>query len=176
MKMENIIPHPTRRIHPTAQIHSTAVIFDMVTIGENCVIGAFCVIGAQPEHREFWDKPSPGVWIGDNVRITTHVTVDAGTTGMTYIFDNVTLLSKSHVGHDATVGIGSTVSCGAKIGGHVHVGANCNIGLNACIHQRQHVEDGCMIGANAFVSKTLITEPYRKYAGVPARDIGSNAK
>jgi len=31
-----------------------------------------------------------------------------------------------------------------------------------------------MIGASAFIGKTLEMKPYRKYAGVPARDIGEN--
>ena len=52
--------------------------------------------------------------------------------------------------------------------------SNCNIGLNAVIHQKVIVPKGCMIGASAFVGKKTILQPYRKYAGVPAKDIGEN--
>jgi len=31
-----------------------------------------------------------------------------------------------------------------------------------------------MIGASAFIGKKTILQPYRKYAGVPAKDIGEN--
>jgi len=31
-----------------------------------------------------------------------------------------------------------------------------------------------MIGASAFIGKKTILQPYRKYAGVPAQDIGEN--
>jgi UDP-N-acetylglucosamine acyltransferase len=164
------------QIHPSAWVSPAAIIYDNVTIGANSYVGDFSVIGAPPEHREFWNGETPGVSIGENVRITTHVTVDAGTTGMTYIFDNVTLLAKSHVGHDATIGRGSTVSCGAMIGGHTHIGEDCNIGLNAVIHQRQFIKDGCMVGMGAVVTKGLVTESYSKYVGNPARWLSINHK
>lgn len=158
-------------------IHPSAVIYDGVKIGDNVYIGAFCVIGAPPEHRNFWgNETNEGVVIRDNVRITTHVTVDAGTEKPTFISDNVVLLSKSHIGHDAVIGARTVISCGVKVGGHSEVGYDCNIGLNACIHQKVIIDHGCMIGMGAVVSKTLITEPNSKYAGVPARWIGVNKK
>jgi len=42
--------------------------------------------------------------------------------------------------------------------------------------ERKHfaVPKGCMIGASAFIGKKTILQPYRKYAGVPAKDIGEN--
>jgi hypothetical protein len=33
-----------------------------------------------------------------------------------------------------------------------------------------------MIGASAFVGKKSILQPYYKYAGVPVKEIGSNAR
>jgi acetyltransferase-like isoleucine patch superfamily enzyme len=49
-----------------------------------------------------------------------------------------------------------------------------NIGLNAAIHQRQKILEGCMIGMSAVITKKLITEPYCKYAGNPAKYIATN--
>jgi len=65
-----------------------------------------------------------------------------------------------------------TISCGAKIGGHSIIKANSNIGLNAVLHQFSIIKEGCMIGASAFFKGE--SEPYTKYAGVPARPIGKN--
>lgn len=156
-------------------IHPTAIIGPNVKMGTGNYIGPYCIIGMPAEHKAFWGKKGH-VIIGDNNTFTGLVTVDAGTTGPTKVGTNCWFLKHSHVGHDAYISDDVTISCGAKIGGHVVIFPNCNIGLNASIHQRQVILDGCMIGANAFVSKTLRTEPNRKYAGVPARDIGENIK
>jgi UDP-N-acetylglucosamine acyltransferase len=167
-------------------IHPTAVIGPNVLMGDNNYIGPFCIIGFPAEHKEFWryrlnaeyvDFPfnfCGKVIIGNNNVFTGHVTVDAGTERETIIRNNVWALKHSHVGHDAHIGDDVTISCGAKVGGHAIIGNGCNIGLNAVIHQRQEIREGCMIGMGAAVTKGLITEPFRKYAGVPAKDIGSN--
>ncbi len=49
-----------------------------------------------------------------------------------------------------------------------------NIGLNAVLHQFANVGENCMIGASAFVKGDA--KPNTKYAGVPAREIGSNIR
>jgi acetyltransferase-like isoleucine patch superfamily enzyme len=43
------------------------------------------------------------------------------------------------------------------------------------IHQKQDIAIGCMIGMGAVVTKKLITEAFKKYAGNPAKEIGDNA-
>ena len=156
-------------------IHPTALIGPNVTIGEDVYIGPYCVIGfpAEWKGRENEDK---GVVIGDGARITGLVTVDSGVEGQTIIGANTYLMKHSHVGHDACVSSGVTLSCGAKIGGHAIIGNNTNVGLNAVVHQRVIVPSGCMIGASAFIGKTLEMQPNSKYAGVPARYLGPNVK
>ncbi len=121
----------SREIHPTAVIGSNVEI-----IGENVYIGPHCIIGFPAEHKAFWDGPVGKVIIGNNVVITGLVTIDAGTEGVTTIGNNVWMLKHSHVGHDAVIEDGVTISCGAKIGGHCVIGKSSNIGLNACVHQR----------------------------------------
>lgn len=155
-------------------VHTTAVIGPNVTLGEGNYIGPFCVIGYPAEHKAFWGKDQKGVIIGNNNYFTGHVTIDAGTEKATVIGDNCWLLKHSHVGHDAEIGDDVTISCGAKVGGHAIIHSRSNIGLNACIHQRVRVPEGCMIGMNAAVTKKTELSPFRKYAGVPARDIGTN--
>ena len=156
-------------------IHPTALIGPNVTIGKNCYIGPYCIIGYPAEHKEYWGKFDGGVDIGNNVTLTGHVTIDASTTEEpTTICDNVWMLKHSHVGHDCFIGDNVTISCGAKIGGHTIVRYKCNIGLNAVIHQRQDIAIGCMIGMGAVVTKKLVTQAFKKYAGNPAKEIGDN--
>lgn len=161
---------------PDNKVHATALIGLNVTLGKGNYIGPFCIIGFPAEHKSFWGKEPKGVDIGDNNVLTGLVTVDSGTEDRTFIGNDCWLLKHSHVGHDAFIRNGVTISCGAKIGGHADIGMNSNIGLNASIHQRVEVPEGCMIGMGAVVTKKLKLETYRKYAGVPAKDIGSNVR
>lgn len=157
-------------------IHPTALLGPKVLIGNNVYIGPYCIIGFPPEWKGKEDKENFGVSIGNNTVITGLVTIDAGAERITYIGSDCYLMKHSHIGHDAYIGNGVTLSCGCKVGGHAMVYANVTIGLNAVIHQRVTIAEGCMIGACAFIGKTLITKPYSKYAGVPAKLIGTNKK
>ena len=157
-------------------IHPTALIGPNVSIGENCYIGPYCIIGYTAEHKEFWNREPGSVSIGDNVVLTGHVTIDASTGDQpTFIGDDVWMLKHSHVGHDCFIHSKVTISCGVKVGGHTIVNYKCNLGLNAVIHQKQYIAIGCMIGMGAVVTKKLITQAFKKYAGNPAKEIGDNA-
>ena len=153
-------------------IHPTAIIGDNVILGDNNYIGAYCIIGDPAEHKRHWDEPKGKVIIGNNNIITGLVTIDAGTEQVTYIGDNCFIMKHAHIGHDCTINNNVTISCGAKIGGHSVIGEKSNIGLNAVLHQFSNIHIGCMIGASAFFKGE--SEPYSKYAGVPARKIGEN--
>lgn len=156
-------------------IHPTALIGPNVTIGKNCYIGPYCIIGYPAEHKEYWDNyKEHGVIIHDNVVLTGHVTIDAGTEDDTLIGEGVWMLKHSHVGHDCWIHPDVTIACGAKIGGHTVIRYKCNIGLNAVIHQKQDIAIGCMIGMGAVVTKKLVTQAFKKYAGNPAKEIGDN--
>jgi UDP-N-acetylglucosamine acyltransferase len=167
-------------------IHHTAVIGPNVELGEGNYIGPFCIIGMPAEHKTFWpdrnccgglDEAQFGkVIIGNNNVFTGHVTIDAGTETDTVIGDNCFLMKSVHCGHDTQIGNDVTISCGAKIGGHTVVGNYSNIGLNAVVHQKQTIAEGVMIGMGAVVTKKLATEPYKTYAGNPAKMIGENLK
>lgn len=156
-------------------IHRTAIIGDNVQIGDNVYIGAYCIIGSAPEWKgkETEDK---GVIIHNGARLTGLVTVDSGAEKPTVIGENCYLMKHSHVGHDATLEDGVTLSCGAKVGGHSIIGKGTNIGLNAVIHQKLTVPGGCMIRASAFIGKKTELKANGKYAGVPAKYIGENKR
>jgi UDP-N-acetylglucosamine acyltransferase len=153
-------------------IHPTAIIGDNVVLGDNNYIGAYCIIGDKAEHKKYWDKLKGKVYIGNNNIITGLVTIDAGTESITFIANDCYIMKHAHIGHDCTINSNVTISCGAKIGGHSIIMQNSNIGLNAVLHQFSVIKEGCMIGASAFFKGE--SEPYTKYAGVPARKLGEN--
>jgi len=153
-------------------IHPTAIIHPNVILGDNNYIGAYCIIGDPAEHKKYWKGEIGKVWIGDNNIITGLVTIDAGTEETTMIAHNCFIMKHAHIGHDCRILSNVTISCGAKIGGHSVINQYSNIGLNAVLHQFSIIEMGCMIGASAFFKGQ--SEPYTKYAGVPAKIIGKN--
>lgn len=156
-------------------VHHTALLGQNVTVGDNCYIGPYCIIGFPAEWKGKEGKDI-GVIICDGTRLTGLVTVDSGANNPTIIGMDCYLLKGCHIGHDAVIGGNVTISCGAKIGGHANIQNDVNIGLNAVVHQKVEVPHSCMIGASAFIGKTLVMEPHRKYAGVPAKDIGENKR
>lgn len=153
-------------------IHPTAIIGDNVVLGDNNYIGAYCIIGDPAEHKKYWGQGKGKVYIGNRNMITGLVTIDAGTEDITYIGNSCFIMKHAHIGHDCLIQDNVTISCGAKIGGHSIIKEYSNIGLNAVLHQFTTIEKGCMIGASAFIKGA--TEEFSKYAGVPAKKIGSN--
>ena len=156
-------------------IHPTAIIYPNVIIEPDVYIGPYCIIGAPAEWKGY-EHCEGLVTIMSGSRLTGMVTVDSGTDKRTIIGKGCYLMKHSHVGHDAILSENVTLSCGAKVGGHTIIEKNCNIGLNAVLHQKIRIPEGCMIGASAFVGKKSILRPYYKYAGIPVKEIGSNAR
>jgi UDP-N-acetylglucosamine acyltransferase len=154
-------------------IHPTAIIYDNVIIEDGVFIGPYCVIGAEPEWKGK-ESEGKGVYIMSGTRITGLVTIDSGAEDVTIIGKNCYIMKHSHVGHDAIIKNGVTISCGAKVGGHSIIGENTNVGLNAVIHQKVKVPSGCMIGMGAVITKNTELNENCKYAGVPAKFIGYN--
>ena len=155
-------------------IHPTAIIGDNVILGDNNYIGAYCIIGDPAEHKKYWGQEKGKVIIGNNNIVTGLVTIDAGTEVPTIIEDGCFIMKHAHIGHDCRIMNNVTISCGAKIGGHSIIGEGSNIGLNAVLHQFSVIKKGCMIGASAFFKGE--SEVQMKYAGVPARKLGSNIR
>ena len=152
-----------------------AIIYPGVQIGNGNTIGPYCIIGAPPEWRGK-EGTSGRVIIGHANRLTGHVTIDSGADHHTMIGNDCYIMKGCHVGHDGDIGDHVTLSCHSIIGGHTIVNDHANIGLSAIIHQKQVIMQGVMIGMGAVVTKKLITEPYKTYAGNPAKEIGSNTK
>lgn len=184
--MENEIYEDVRnRISASAQVHHNvimgkgnviregAIICEGVQLGDNNYIGPGCIIGDYPEKIGYFGVFGKVV-IGSGNRFTKQVTIDSGTDSVTIIRDGTIMLKNAHVGHDAHIKNGVVLSCNVCIGGHTEVGEWSNFGLGAVSHQRLIIPGGCMVGMNSTITKKTKMEPGRKYAGSPARDIGSN--
>lgn len=152
-----------------------AIIREGVVMGDDNVVGPYCIVGEAPEKTGWFDKPA-GVSIGSNNRFTKQCTIDSGTERKTVVGNNVLMLKGAHCGHDAVINDNVVLSCNTIVGGWTEVGANSNVGLGAAIHQRLQIPEGVMIGMNSTVTKKSVLAPYRKYAGSPVKDIGSNIK
>lgn len=155
-------------------IHPTAIIGKNVRIGEGCYIGPYCLIGEKAEHKNYWDTEVGEVVIRDNVIITGHVTIDAGTDDITIISHGCFIMKGVHIGHDVHVGNNVTISPHAILGGHVRVGQDVNIGMGAIIHQRCEIGHSSMIGMGTIVTKKSSIHPYGKFVGNPARYLDRN--
>jgi UDP-N-acetylglucosamine acyltransferase len=175
--------HPQARVEDGVAIGNGTIIsafctiYSGVVIGENCYIGPGCIIGGPPEHPGInpMDEGLTGkVYIGNNVRLYGLNTIDSAVENIrTSVNSGCILMKGAHVGHDAYLHVGVTLSCGARVGGHSIIGMHSNCGLNSVIHQKSELAEGTMLGASAFI-KGRHAEPYRMFVGVPAKDIGPN--
>lgn len=155
-------------------IHPTAIIYPNVHVGDNVEIGAYCIIGAPAESKRFWNKEGKGVIIKDNTIITGHCTIDAGTEKPTIIGSDCFIMKGVHIGHDATIEEGVTLSPHVVIGGHSVVGKATNMGIASVVHQRVNIPNDCMIGMNSTITKKTRMVENGVYVGSPAIFIRSN--
>lgn len=154
-------------------IHETAIIYPNVIIEDDVYIGPYCVIGAPPEWKGK-ESNSKGVYIGQGTRLTGFVTIDSGAEGVTYIGKNCYIMKHTYIAHDCYLRDNVTISAGVCLAGMVEIGKGTNIGMNASVHQKVSVPGGCMIGMGTVITKKTRLQSDSKYAGVPAKYIGSN--
>ena len=96
--------------------------------------------------------PSFGkVIIGNNVELSSNVTVERGFNSNTIIKDNTKVDSNVCLGHDDILGENVVITSGASIAGLVTVGDNVYIGMNATIKQRLSIGNNAMVGMGAVV-------------------------
>lgn len=160
-------------IHHTAYIHPSAIIYPGVTVMQMAYIGPLCVIGAPPQINGFLGK-NAGVTIGIGARLEKLVTVDAGEKRTTVIGSGCMLMANAHVGHDCILEPGVVLSVGAALSGYCHIGQGANLSLNCCVHQYQRIGAYAMLGMGAVITKHAQVLPGTMWAGVPAKQIGTN--
>lgn len=175
------------------EIHQTAIISHLAIIGAGNYFGPHCVvhpgtiigdgnrfeshvsIGSPPEHKSFWGKAHRGLIIGNDNVFREFVTLNAGTESDSRVSDGVAMLRGSHLGHDAVIHRGATISCNALIGGHAVIEAGANCGLASMIHQYCRIGAYSMLGMGTVVTKKTCILPANVYIGSPARFLKENS-
>jgi len=105
-------------------------------------------------------KPEQGLYIANNVNLTTNVSLGK----------HVHLNTACTVCHDAKIDDFSIVSPGAIVCGNVSIGKRCYIGAGAVIRDGVSIADDTTIGAGTVVVKD-IEETGRTFIGVPAKEL-----
>jgi acetyltransferase-like isoleucine patch superfamily enzyme len=153
-------------------------------------------LGSSPTAREGIRVINSGyIQIGDNVTLGSYVDLVCYKGGNITIGNNVFIGSgciigsdrgSVEIGHDTKIAEGVTIRAsnhGMKVEQlirlqpntiqDIKIGADVWIGKGAMICAGGEIQNGCVIGANAVVSRKTKTEPYFIYAGVPIKQIGS---
>jgi len=172
-------------------IHDTSFVGDDVTMGHDNYIGpfcyltgrldignnnrfeAYCSVGTRAEHKTYWDKDGLTEIVDDNM-FREHITINAGTEGLTSIGSNVIMLRGSHVAHDCVIEDGVTLSCDAIMLGHVRVMKYSNCGSGCQVHQYQVIGSYSMIGMGCIVTKKTNVKPGQVWVGNPAKRVKTN--
>lgn len=187
-------------IHATAIVDAKAELGDGNYVGPFCIIGpnvrmgsgnrleAYVSIGTPAQHREYFRKPPGPVLIGDHNVIREYATINGGSIGVTTLGRHCNLLIGAHIGHDAVVRDGCTLSNNATLSGHTIIGQGANLGLAVVVHQYRAVGAYAMVGMNSTVTRDLlpfavaygspcaprkINRAGLERSGVAARDIAS---
>jgi 5-methylcytosine-specific restriction endonuclease McrA len=114
------------------------------------------LIGSPPEARNW--RPGDPIFdpaLGDGVRVSAFVTIDAGVERPTRVGARTFVMAKAHLGHDVIVGPDSEIAPGVVIGGYASLGQNVRVGMNATIRNRISIGDGARIGMGAVVVKDV---------------------
>lgn len=132
-----------------SDINNAEIGNDFVCQGKSA-IGVDAFFMAEGEHK--FRIPSFGkVYIGNNVDISSNVTIERGFNSHTIIKDNTKIDSNVCIGHDVVAGENVVITSGASIAGLVNIGKNVYIGMNATVKQRLNIGDGAMIGMGSVV-------------------------
>lgn len=169
--------HPDATVHPSAYIGPYVLIGPKVTIRAHVRIEGFASIGTAAEIRGRMSDPPGLVEIERGVVIREYCTVNGGT-GSTWTkvgVDSI-MLRGSHVGHDAVIEEGVTLSCNVMVGGGACVMNGANCGLGSLIHQGCVVGSYAMLGMGCVVTKKSTITPGNTYVGMPARLLGINRR
>jgi len=179
MQNSNYI-HPTAIIDPGVIVGKNNYIGPYCYITGNTIIGdnnrfeAYCSIGTPAEHRDHFTKSTFSVIIGNNCTIREFVTINSGTIRNTILYDNITMLRNSHVGHDSIIENKVNLSCNVLIGGHSYIMEGANLGLGSMCHQFSIIGAYAMIGMGGIVVKSSEVHPGEIYVGNPIKFLKEN--
>ncbi len=189
--------HPTAIVHPRAKlgrgveigpfcivgenveigdgtcIKSHAVIEGWTKIGRDCQIGTGVLLGTQPQHKTYSGERSY-VLIGDRNVLREYVTIHRAATrdGATKVGNDNFIMAFVHLGHDCSIGNGTTIANTVGFSGHASVDDYAVIGGITPIHQHVRIGAYAMVGGGSRVRLDIV--PYALTSGDPLRIYGVN--
>lgn len=145
-----------------------AVIGDNFVANENAVVGAQGFTMTEDAAGNKMRVPTLGrVIIGDHVEIGVGDNISCGSGGDTILEDHVKIDALVHIAHDVHLGKNTEIVAGGVIGGFVRTGDRAFTGINASVRNRVLLEDHCVVGMGAVVTKSVAANT--TVAGNPAR-------
>lgn len=126
-------------------IHPTAIIGDNVTLGDGNTIGPYTVIGYPGAIRNAQDFTGT-IEIGDGNTIGSHVTIAAGSDGVTRIGSGNILMNHSNYGHNCTVGDECEIGAGTIVCGWATIGNGAKVKAHCTVRNRKAIGAGAVVG------------------------------
>lgn len=160
-------------------ISDNVVIKNRVKIGKRCTVQALSMIGEdgfgayeEENHHRVMIRHYGGVTIGDDVFISSHVSIQRGTIDDTYIGSGTKIAPCTLVAHNSRVGEDAVLIC-SHLYGSVSVGDNAWV-AGSIIKNQCCVGDNSMIGIGSAVLADVAANKIA--AGVPARVLRDRSK
>jgi UDP-N-acetylglucosamine acyltransferase len=141
-------------------VKSHAVVTGRTEIGSETVIFPFATVGEVPQDLKYKGEKSRLV-VGQRCRIREGATLNLGTEGgggVTWVGDDVLIMTGAHVGHDAQIGNRVILVNQVAIAGHCVLGDDVIVGGLSGVHQFVRIGQGAIIGAVTMVTNDVI--PY----------------
>lgn len=157
-------------------ISDNVVIRNRVRIGQRCTIQALTMIGEdgfgayKEGNRSVMIRHYGGVWIGDDVFISSHVDIERGTIDDTYIGNGVKIGPCTLIAHNNRIEDNVNLIC-SHLYGSVTVGENTLV-VGSIIKNQCCVGRDSIVGIGSAVLRDV--ESGKVAAGVPARVIREN--
>lgn len=140
------------------KILRNSIIWGPCEIGNNNVIGPNVVIGAPAQHTrdKYYDSTNKKIKIGNNCIIREFCSIQKPyDLDMTVVEDDVYIMEKVHIPHDAKICNNSIICPGVVLGGNTQVLEGANLGINSSAHQETIIGQYSMIGMGVVLKKNV---------------------
>ncbi|MFQ5847587.1 MAG: UDP-3-O-(3-hydroxymyristoyl)glucosamine N-acyltransferase [Candidatus Methylomirabilales bacterium] len=161
---------------------SNVTLYDGTRVGKRVRVHAGAVLGSDGfgfvlDEGEQVKIPQVGtVVVEDDVEVGANVCIDRATLGRTVIRRGVKIDNLVQIGHNVSVGDGSTLSAQAGIGGSATLGRGCTLGGQVGIADHVTLGDRVAVGAQSGVAPGKQLRDGEVVWGSPARPIQKSKK
>lgn len=147
--------HPSAKIHPSTQLCPNVYVDAGVEIGANCSVGFQGFGFGRLGDKGYRLDHSGGVFIGENSKISSNVTIVSGTFQSTIVGKNVLVDDHVHIAHNCMVGECSTLTAATTLSGSVTIGKGSWLGPNSSVINGSKLGEEVFVGIGACVTKSF---------------------